>query len=48
MIDALKGALMFLGIISLMIFIVVAAEIAVMLFIQNIDEIRDKRRKGRG
>lgn len=47
LIDTLKAALMFLGIVSLILFVVIAAEIAFMILVQIIDEFRARRRRKR-
>ena len=47
MIEALKGTLMFLGVLSLIVFVVIGAEVAFMLLVQIVDEIRDRRKKAR-
>ena len=45
MIQALKGCLMFLGILALIIFVVIAGEVAFMLLIQIIDDLLERRRR---
>ena len=45
--QTLKGCLMFLGIMALIVFLVLGAEVAFMLFVQIFDEIRDRRKKAR-
>ena len=47
MIETLKGTLMFLGILSLIVFVVIGTEVAFMLLVQIIDEICDRRKKER-
>lgn len=42
LVETLKACLMFLGIISLLIFIMIAAEVAFMILIQIVDEMRDR------
>ena len=47
LIETLKAALMFLGIMALILFVVIAGEIAFMILVQIIDEFRDRRRRRR-
>lgn len=47
LIETLKGTLMALGVIALLIFVIIAGEIAVMLLVQIIDDFRERIRTKR-